>query len=184
MFLALILQNFKQNKFADSRKSFLNCTALGKICLSRLWLKLDLIWPLIDYILFLAFKQTWHNLHWLIDWLIERERERERERMRYMECLILKLHCLQKMNLVRRVYRIFLLFNSVARWVVYLLNFWSFTTIKICLIAKIAKADTKFCKKLITPTKLILNTFKILPKWRNFAKSGHSAKFFKGFVHT
>ena len=56
MFLALILQNFKQNKFADSRKSFLNCTALGKICLSRLWLKLDLIWPLIDYILFLAFK--------------------------------------------------------------------------------------------------------------------------------
>ena len=80
MFLALILQNFKQNKFADSRKSFLNCTALGKICLSRLWLKLDLIWPLIDYILFLAFKQTWHNLHWLIDWLIERERERERER--------------------------------------------------------------------------------------------------------
>ena len=54
-------------------------------------------------------------------------------------------------------------------------NIWTFTTMKICPIAlKMCKTRFNFFKLLNQHQKRLSKTFKILPKWRNFTKSGRT----------
>ena len=68
-----------------------------------------------------------------------------------------------------------------VRWFQFdnLLNIWTFTTMKFCQKAlKIVKVDTKLCPILsIPPRNWLARAFNILPKCRNFAKSGHGGWF-------
>ena len=53
-----------------------------------------------------------------------------------------------------------------------LFNLWPFTTMTIC--QKMPKFEQNFAKHNISHPKNCRKTFKILPKWRNFAQSGHT----------
>ena len=50
-------------------------------------------------------------------------------------------------------------------------NLWKLASLKICQLQKIAKAGTKVCQ---IPNQIFANDLKTLPKWRNFAASGHT----------
>ena len=66
---------------------------------------------------------------------------------------------------------------SVTRRQESLFNFWSFTTMKICPIAytffKILP-NAKSILKQKPKTLLVAKDFKMFPKWRNFATTGHT----------
>ena len=66
--------------------------------------------------------------------------------------------------------------TSVSRWLYYFFKIWPFTTMKNCLKYKIfAKIGSQFCKIQNGNSRNGQKRFKCLPKWRNFAKSGHTA---------
>ena len=67
----------------------------------------------------------------------------------------------------------------MTRW----LNYFKITrtsiTIKTCPIAIFAKVGSKLCQILNKASKKLAKPFIIVPKWRNFAKSGHTAHLVK-----
>ena len=68
---------------------------------------------------------------------------------------------------------------SVTRWLDYFFNFWLFTTMKVCHFDKMfAKVDLQIFQILNKPSKDCQRVLKILAKWLNFAKSGHTAEEF------
>ena len=59
----------------------------------------------------------------------------------------------------------------MTRWLHYLFNFWPFATKKITSIkSNLPKQFQNFCPTI----KEMPKTFKMLPRRRNFAKSGHT----------
>ena len=57
----------------------------------------------------------------------------------------------------------------------YFCNIWPFTTMKFCLIPlEICQSELKTYPITKLTLKMFPNTCKILPKWRNFAKSCHT----------
>ena len=66
--------------------------------------------------------------------------------------------------------------SSVTRWLDYFSTFGHLHERKIAQwLTKLAKVFPKFCQISPPPPKMP-NTLKILPKWRNFAKSGHTVE--------
>ena len=69
-----------------------------------------------------------------------------------------------------------LLSTSVTRWLYYSFKIRQFRTIKIVENYKIfAKVGSQFCQILNSCSRNGQKLFKVLSKWRNFAKSGHTA---------
>ena len=66
--------------------------------------------------------------------------------------------------------------TSVTRWQDQFFNIWSIISVIICPIPviKIAKICLKCCQIPTKPEKIMRNSYKILPKRPNFAKSGHT----------
>ena len=62
---------------------------------------------------------------------------------------------------------------SVTKWLAYFTTFAIYIS-ENCPITKFAKLGPKFSQIVKNPQKMP-KTLKILPKWRNFAKSGHTA---------
>ena len=75
--------------------------------------------------------------------------------------------------------------RSVTRWINYFFNIWSFRRLKICPMAwNICHGRFQmFPSTKLTP-KMLPKTCAILPKGWNFAKSGHTVRNRKYFMHT
>ena len=72
--------------------------------------------------------------------------------------------------------------GSVTRWLHYLFNIWPYAAMKLAQKHnKFASVCSKFCQIQNRPYNKLPKSFKISPKWRNFAKSGHTDAWAKPY---